>query len=239
MVLTSQKIGSSTGVNSKFRLSCQPVYTFTSGEPVGHSNFQRKQDRHSRNKLTVTYWCAWSSTAYSVCCSNIITSGTTNGDWLGGFTITPEIKYLLKEVRVTDPGEQNVVGPPGVIVGAAQVITVNGWLIPEHPPITTVTWPVVAPTGTSAVIWKKLSTVNEGELMPLNFASVTVVKPLPMIWTISPTNPEVKGKWVVTSICAGWFTVTVFTPVQPLASVTFTLYVPAPIPDSVAPEVRW
>ena len=47
---------------------------------------------------------------------------------------------FAEEVSVTDPGEQKVVGPPALMVGAVQVIIVNGVVdTPEQDPITTVT----------------------------------------------------------------------------------------------------
>ncbi len=63
---------------------------------------------------------------------------------------------------------------------------------PVPSPSVTVTGPVIAPTGTFAVIWVSLSTLKDGAAAPLKatpFATLESAKPVPVIVTDVPVGP--------------------------------------------------
>jgi hypothetical protein len=93
---------------------------------------------------------------------------------------------------VTDVPTGPLVGENDVIVGAAEPpVTVNFPVLVAMPSgVTTLIRPVVAPAGTTAVIFVSESTVKAA-VVPANFTCVAPVKPVPLIVTEVPTGPLV------------------------------------------------
>src|SRR5579863_6151830 len=60
--------------------------------------------------------------------------------------------------------------------------------------VVTVTRPVVAPVGTTAVIYVFDSTVNLVAAVPLNETALVPMNPCPRISTVAPTFPDVGSK---------------------------------------------
>jgi hypothetical protein len=77
------------------------------------------------------------------------------------------------------------------------VTTKSTALAPVPSPSVTVTGPVVAPTGTFAVIWVSLSTLKDDAGVPLKataFATLESSKPVPVIVTDVPVGPVMGRK---------------------------------------------
>src|SRR5437879_5290573 len=69
-------------------------------------------------------------------------------------------------------------------------------LVTLPPPAVTAMVPVVAPAGTVAVILMSELMVKEA-LVPLNVTIAAVVKPVPLMVTLAPTEPLVGEKLVM------------------------------------------
>jgi hypothetical protein len=92
---------------------------------------------------------------------------------------------------VTEVPTGPLFGENEVIVGSAPLVTVNCAVLVAKPSgVTTLIRPVVAPAGTTAVIFTSESTVNVAGV-PANFTLVAPVNPDPLIVTEVPTGPLV------------------------------------------------
>ena len=97
-------------------------------------------------------------------------------------------------VMVTTVPTGPVPGEKPAMVGA---VTVKLELLSSVPPgEMTPILPVVAPTGTVAVICVALTSENVADV-PLNVTPVTSLKPVPVIVTSVPTGPDVGVKFVM------------------------------------------
>ena len=76
-----------------------------------------------------------------------------------------------------------------VIVGTPTRVKLAA-LVPVPLRVVTPTLPVVAPTGTVAVIWVGDSRVKVVAVVVLNFTAVTLMKLVPVMVTLLPTIPE-------------------------------------------------
>jgi hypothetical protein len=128
-------------------------------------------------------------------------------------------------VIVTELPTRPLVGLSAVTVGAGAV-TVKLGPLAEPPDVVTLTVPVVAPTGTVAVICVALLTVNAVADTVLNFTADAPVRLVPVITTELPTRPLV-GLRLVT-VGAGAVTVKLGPVTVPPAVVTLTAPVMAP-----------
>ena len=92
---------------------------------------------------------------------------------------------------VTEVPTGPLFGENEVIVGPAPLVTVNcAGLVAKPSGVTTLIRPVVAPAGTTAVIFTSESTVNVAGV-PANFTLVAPLNPDPLIVTEVPTGPLV------------------------------------------------
>jgi hypothetical protein len=102
------------------------------------------------------------------------------------FTAVTPVK--LVPVIVTELPTGPLAGEKDVIVGATKTVKLE-LLVPVPLGPMTAIGPVVAPTGTVAVICVAESTVNVTALVPLNFTAVAPVKLLPVSVTTEPMAP--------------------------------------------------
>ena len=95
--------------------------------------------------------------------------------------------------------------PTGPKAGARAVMAGTGTTVKVAPPVTpppnpvTEILPVVAPTGTTVVIWASLSTVKSAAI-PLNATPVTPVKLMPEIVTVIPSAAVAGVKPVIVGV---------------------------------------
>ena len=67
-------------------------------------------------------------------------------------------------------------------------------LVAEPSPVVTITGPVVAPAGTTAVRWPEVTPVGGGACTPLKLTvTVPTLRLVPLIVTLVPTGPN-KGE---------------------------------------------
>jgi hypothetical protein len=109
--------------------------------------------------------------------------------------LTEVVPVKFVPLIVTEVPTGPDIGENDEIVGLA-VVTVNLWALVAVPPgVVTEILPVVAPEGTTAVIFVAELTVNDVALTPLNFTDVVVnpvpLKFVPLIVTVVPTGPLV------------------------------------------------
>jgi len=95
----------------------------------------------------------------------------------------------LVPVMVTFPPTIPVNGVKLVIVGTPTRVKLAA-LVPVPLRVVTPTLPVVAPTGTVAVIWVGDSRVKVVAVVVLNFTVVTLMKLVPVMVTLLPATPE-------------------------------------------------
>ena len=108
---------------------------------------------------------------------------------------TPVAPVKPTPVSVTTVPSGPKDGVKEVSVGVTTVFTVNAEEEVEAPSVVcTCRVPVLAPAGTTAVIWVALFTVTEVAATPLNLTEVAPVKLVPVITTVVPAPPEVGVK---------------------------------------------
>lgn len=103
----------------------------------------------------------------------------------------PVTPVKLVPVMVTVLPDPPLVGVKLVMVGVA--IMVKELLLPVPPGVVTVIAPVVALTGTTAVMRISLVKLKLVASTLLNFTAVTPVKPLPFRVTVIPTPAPATG----------------------------------------------
>jgi hypothetical protein len=106
------------------------------------------------------------------------------------FTVVPAIKFVpvitILEPTLPEAGEKEE------MVGKTQTVKVEA-LVAAQEETATLIVPLVAPEGTTAVIWLELFTVKLAAT-PLNFTEVAPVKFVPVITTLDPILPEAGEK---------------------------------------------
>jgi hypothetical protein len=155
-------------------------------------------------------------------------TGTVAVIWVALFTVkaaavpwkvTAEALVKLVPMMTTELPTIPLVGLRLVIVGTGNV-TVKVWPLEVPPGVVTVTLPVVAPVGTTALIWVALTGVMDTALVPLKETAVTLARLVPVIVTEPPTDPLVGLRLVM--VGAGTVTVKLGPLAVPPGVVTLT-----------------
>lgn len=145
------------------------------------------------------------------------------------------VPVITTDVVVTGPLE----GVKLVMDGAATTVK-SAAEVPVPPVLLTATVPVVAPEGTVTVIVVAEFTVQVNAAVPLKVTFVTLVNPVPVMTTVSPTLPEVGSK-VIEAGVAGRITRSaalvavppvVLTTIRPVEAPTGTVSIVKLVPDT-------